>query len=388
MTRRTSMACFVVEGIIAAVLGRKSQLPTLRSQEAGWSKEIAAENAFELEAEGWEEWSSWEMPGCNLSLVDSPTQFRKEPFRVLSTFNQTVVLVEILNTRPYLFNSSTRIDSPSMPTDTSTEGPPELTTWAYHVADSNPSLAPTNVEEAMLPHIINLHAVYLLIRSNFHVENNLMKQDKQRYQETSHALASSVNTLAVRFRSTYPLSPFPLGLTASIGAAKQLLTVEDPLKDSLSNMLSGVRHNGDVVDDLATVRPALGRIQGRTLAPFTPSNLFGEKRQGSFRNMRPESAMQIHPQGNIPPVSDSGCYISPTQNPSGGLMDLSGGLDLDVVGMDAGETSSMSAHHLTVLDAAAIWNDKLLTRDLGFMEDSQPALDPELSHLFNQFPQV
>ncbi|KAM0554885.1 hypothetical protein ACHAPJ_006620 [Fusarium lateritium] len=283
ISRRTSLACFVAEGVIAAGSGRKSQLPTLHAQDKGWTKALSAEKVYELEAEGWEEWSTWDMPGCNPSVVDSLTQSNQEPFRVLSTFNQTVALVEILNTMPYSPNSSKRVESPSIQVDTPVDGPPELSTWAYRVAESHPPLAPMNGEGALLPQTINLHAVYLLIRSMFHSENHVMKQDEKRYQEISHSLASAINTLAVKFQTAYPLSSLPLGLSASMTTAMRLLSVDSPLRHSLSKMLSTVRHNGEVGMDLSEVRPFSWRAQGAPSSSLNVGSLFAGQGQGLFK---------------------------------------------------------------------------------------------------------
>ncbi|KAJ3528858.1 hypothetical protein NM208_g10016 [Fusarium decemcellulare] len=356
ISRRTSLACFVVEGIIAAALDRKPQLPTLHSQAAGWSKEFSVENIYEVEAEGWEEWSSWDMPGRDPSLLSSSVQARKEPFRVLSTFNQMVMLVEILNKTPYSFDSSKRGDILSITSDSFADGPPELSTWAYRIGDSHPSLAPTNVEDALFPHAINIHAIYLLIRSRFHLESRVLEQDKQRYRATSHSLASAVNALALKYRSAYPTSPLPLGLTASIVAAAHLPTTEDTLKRSLSKILCTARSNGEIATDRSELHPFRGRTRGKSPFLFSASDLFGGRRRERYNNVRLDPAAQLPPQHGVPVASDSE-YTSLAQGvqaASSGLVDLSGGLDMDVMGMDVGETSSLSAHDLTVLDAA-VW---------------------------------
>ena len=231
--RRTSLACFVVEGIIAAALGKRSQLPVIHRQ-GQVHCERNPSNVCELEAEGWEEWSSWEMPGCNPPALSSSVLHRKEPFRVLSTFNQAVLLVEILN-RATSPSNPRDTDSPPATSEAPLDAPPELSTWAYNVGDSHPCLAPKNVDAAIFPHDINLHTIYLLIRCVFYLETNVLKSDTQQYMETSQSLASSINNLATKYRYTYPLSSAPLGLSASIMVASRLLRKDDTISYSLLN---------------------------------------------------------------------------------------------------------------------------------------------------------
>jgi hypothetical protein len=227
-SRRTSLACFVVEGIIAAALDRKPQHPSLHNHRQVSHTGFSGDRVCELEAEGWEEWSSWEMPGCNYSVLSSSAQRRGEPFRVLSTFNQAVVLAQILNkaNSPNPFKNG---DSPRTTIEASLDEPSGLSTWALHVRDSHPSLDPKNVDDAVFPHDINVHAIYWLICCIFHMQNSVLKCDKQQYRDASHHLASCINDLAIKYRSAYPMRPTPLGLTASIMAVSRLLDKDDPL---------------------------------------------------------------------------------------------------------------------------------------------------------------
>ncbi len=83
--KRTSLACFVVEGLIAAYLGQDTQHTRIRSLST------AADMKWQIEEDGWEEWSNWRDP-------DSSGMKTSGPFRTISTFNQLVQLVESMNT--------------------------------------------------------------------------------------------------------------------------------------------------------------------------------------------------------------------------------------------------------------------------------------------------
>ena len=240
-SRRTALACFVVESIIAVVLGRRPQLLTPRNLEIRQIVGFPDATAFELEAEGWEEWSGWDMPGYKGSSNDPSAQLRKEPFRILSTFNEMVLLVELLNfaaTRSDLLKGPPLQGTPQPATG---NAPSELSAWIHHICEVNPSLHPENLKNEMSSHAINFHCVYWIVcylscpQSNSNDENKLDRQIPRQ-------LVSVVNDLVAKYSSMYPLNTAPLGLTASVTIALRFVNKYDPLHETLSQALSSIKN--------------------------------------------------------------------------------------------------------------------------------------------------
>jgi hypothetical protein len=242
-TRRTSLACFVVENIIAASLDRRPQ--TVSQQRAHTVNDRTKANIYELEAEGWEEWSRWEMPGSVELHTASSRGKTKEPFRIISTFNRTVSLAGILNTG----TSSNQLIDPDSPTTTdnaSRTWDPELSSWTHDTRDLHPSMDYNNTADSLLPHIVSLRAVYLLSRCTLLIKSSHSRCDEQGYKERCCQLAAAVNELASRYRAAHPAGPIPLGLIGSMMVAMQLPGLSDSLKRLLSTQVHAARHDREV----------------------------------------------------------------------------------------------------------------------------------------------
>lgn len=377
-TRRTSLACFVVEGIIAASTNRTPQLPTLspRDPDSGPIKGSPGDNVPQIEPEGWEEWSSWDLPGSALPAIGSSMQIRRESFQVLSTFNQTVLLVGILNQTIYPFDSQRSHDSVHTSREALLDGPPGLSAWAYHVSDTHPSLAPQRVGDAVLPHTINLHALYLLIRSILLLQHRNWGSEKSQYDEVSCDLASAVNQLAIRYQSAYPTSRIPLGLKAAMLTAMRLTIKDETVQQSLTAMLHQSRQDSIVSHgqpEPVVVQP----VSGKLLLPMDSNDqgvvTQSDKRHQNVKKDTPTYALRYCPliyrmiktRTNVaseplmqaPGLVDNRCYIRPTNEVTGlsdTAMNMGGTPDLAVVSMDVGDGSTVSPHDLTLLDAA-VW---------------------------------
>ncbi|OGM42340.1 hypothetical protein ABOM_007870 [Aspergillus bombycis] len=375
ISRRTSLACFVVEGIIAAALNRKSQLPSLYSGATEGMKDTLAGNICQLEEEGWEEWSSWEMPSCSDTAMRSSAPSRKDPFRVLSTFNQAVQLVEILNKTTLCPGLLTGTNPPGTAVQDIHGGPPQLAAWVQRISDSHPFLAPQNLTRQPSLQIINLYCIYWIIRCLVSQRPNITGHDREHCEEDPRKIASAVSDLAMKYQSAYPASSAPFALVVSITTALTLLSANDPLSRSLWKVLSAIRQNWKTRIESDETNPS------RQIADLEATSArISETRQTFHQN--PGYSFHTLSDHRVLGRNYHGIHVSrqPTSNIT--AMNLSNTLEVDMAGADPDETASLSARDLTSLDAA-VWDDELFTRNLGFIHDSQSALDLDLNHIFD-----
>lgn len=232
-TRRTALACFVVEGIIAACLGRKSQLPVLHNR-AFVGKKSRSSAIYELEEEGWEEWSSWEIIGRDPSSRSFPAD--QEPFRILSTFNKLVHLIETLNKLTFLLSIDIETPTASATQDILSRLPDLM----HRIGEIYRFLELQNAEMKTNIHILNLSSLYWMTRCVLHWYQTNDENEKQNYEKASIELASATRKVAEQYRSIYPFNSAPLAVIASLTVANRLLK-ESPLRHSLANHLAEMR---------------------------------------------------------------------------------------------------------------------------------------------------
>ncbi|KAL2835661.1 hypothetical protein BJY01DRAFT_252466 [Aspergillus pseudoustus] len=334
-SRRTSLACFVVEGIIAAGMNRKSQLPTRYTSTSDMLKTCPPdENIRELEEEGWEEWSCWEMPGSSVGQDG-------EPFRVLSTFNQTVQLVEILN------DANMKSTLPQRSTQGCPDFPPGLVAWSHCI--DRPNVNGTNHDTLQST---NVQCVYWLARCIL----RLQLRDSHRDVQESHKIASAVSELATRYQAAYPVNSAPVALLVCLRAAQGLLQVHDPLGSSLAKSISGISQSW----------AATAMIGESTAVDDSSSEQAGKLFTSNSSLRFPAAAVHA-------PLDQA-----TINTPGNHLLNL--GMDVQEGSLD--DSASLSAADLTALDAA-VWDDDLFTRNLGFLDGTQSALELDLSHCLN-----
>jgi hypothetical protein len=275
-SKRTSLACFAVEGLIAASLGLRPQLPTVLDHNSMNIRNPTSREVQRLETEGWEEWSAWEIPGFTSSPSFPSEQKEREPFHILTVFNQLVLLIELLNTTIQGGISKKESFTQSTPLEIIRNGPPELTEWKRRTVEMCPFLVPQHTEQDSLPHLITLQSLYWAVRGAFHLQMTPSRKDEPSYRHEASKIASNINNLALKYQSIYPPNSSPLGFTTSIAIALRLPNKDDALCRSLTTALSTAQCNG-LTEESLRESFSVSHQEVNIMPRHAPDNTFPER---------------------------------------------------------------------------------------------------------------
>jgi hypothetical protein len=263
VSRRTSVACYTMERLLAVSMEMKEQAicpqatPSLGED-------------WEIEAEGWEEWSSWEafsgrtLNGNNARVLSCS----REPLRGLTTLNNSARLASVLRS-----TQATAFPDPqkTISDDTQHEHP-SLTNWIRYAEANCPFLLPHhNGEQDTItsPHLFHLHGIIWATRASFHSRERPLSSEISPLssdRQEARAVASKILELATNYQKLHPMHAAPLGLVTALTVSQKLVDKADELHDLLYRMWRAtIRCSGSGEGPKMTMMPSLP-IPGATHA--------------------------------------------------------------------------------------------------------------------------
>lgn len=232
--RRTILASFVVEGLIASYLGRETQHATLSSL-VQKLPQGQTDVSWEIEEDGWEEWSNWTERNTPTEN-DSYLKISHGPSRILSTHNQLVRLVEIMNG----INSAIHASHASQ---LYTALSKRLSDWYSNIEKSLPFLGMTESETPLL-HIAHLHLIYWTQRCMIYNYDSLTEENgncAREGTEGSQYLASKVNQILRLYKTSNKLATSPLSILNAVTASIPLVESSSALGVQLRSYLEEIQ---------------------------------------------------------------------------------------------------------------------------------------------------
>ncbi|KAK5131188.1 fungal-specific transcription factor domain-containing protein [Cryomyces antarcticus] len=278
------LACFILDTIISSQLGR---LPYLRQED------IFA--AGLLNEDGLEEWQPWE--GCNGFQPDQPPQERsaRSPSHMLSTFNQLVKLLGILNHR-----TVTGATGP----DVGLQEPElELRGWTATLP-AHCKLRTRRTEIPHTPQLLFLHLVYACVATmcGFHQGQPLTAKQ-------------SISDLLDQYTSTYTsaaIPPVSMSLIAMTGLSDRSSTRDSDVDNETMTHLTVMEKvwgAGDVYEASPTTllehTNGTPRVKGIANLPGTQQDCINTNSIGTMSDTVPPIGHQLPPANATTPISIS-----------------------------------------------------------------------------------
>ncbi|KAK5020172.1 hypothetical protein LTR60_000766 [Cryomyces antarcticus] len=278
------LACFILDTIISSQLGR---LPYLRQED------VFA--AGLLNEDGLEEWQPWE--GCNGFQPDQPPQERsaRSPSHMLSTFNQLVKLLGILNHR-----TVTGATGP----DVGLQEPElELRGWTATLP-AHCKLRTRRTEIPHTPQLLFLHLVYACVATmcGFHQGQPLTAKQ-------------SISDLLDQYTSTYTSAAIPpvfMSLIAMTGLSDRSSTRDSDVDNETMTHLTAMEKvwgAGDVYEASPTTllehTNGTPRVKGIANLPGTQQDCINTNSIGTMSDTAPPIGHQLPPANATTPISIS-----------------------------------------------------------------------------------